>query len=136
MGYVRASLLNLTFEEWCAQDLGAMLATRPLWKDSHSNREMVTNMPRLILMDGEGLSVQASDLHYSTPRNLVGPYTNVEVGYPSSPPPSTWEQYADSPDTPCSTIYSYIPLHLVLLFIGAHGGINKQVTFRSFAHAY
>jgi hypothetical protein len=52
--------------------------------------------PRIICNDGQSLSVQASDGHYSHPR-LNGDYTfsEVEVGYPSIRPSKEWERYFD-----------------------------------------
>lgn len=42
-----------------------------------------TTVPAIECADGFTMSVQASRSHYCTPRNDVGPYTAVEVGFPS-----------------------------------------------------
>ena len=52
--------------------------------------------PHIVCGDGIQLSVQASDGHYCSPRiNGRGPYSNIEVGYPSIRPPKTWRKYFD-----------------------------------------
>jgi len=86
------------------------------------------NAKRIECNDGEGLSVQASQYHYSTPRENIGPYTHVEVGFPSVRPDDSWGEYFDG-DFECSdgtdSVYGYIPIGLVAEFIENHGGIKK-----------
>ena len=96
------------------------------------NIRMVPRMPRLILADGASLSVQASEHSYSSPRDNKGPYTKVEVGFPSETPPEAWKEFAEEWDKPTNTIYSYIPLTMVMLYIGAHGGIDRDATFKDY----
>lgn len=79
--------------------------------------------PRIVCADGTSISVQASQNHYCTPNNDTGPWTHVEVGFPSSPPGSLWHDYAEDPDNPTGTVYAYVPIHLVIWYIAAHGGI-------------
>lgn len=89
--------------------------------------------PLIHCVDGTTLSVQASTNHYCEPRNNFGPYTRVEVGYPSEEPPDTWSPYAEEePNEPTKTIYAYIPIELVNFFIASHGGIDYETTFRDF----
>lgn len=75
--------------------------------------------PRLTCADGTTLSVQASSYHYCTPRNDVGPYTHVEVGYPSVLP-SWWDEYAD----PSGDVAGWVPVQLVEEFITEHGSLS------------
>ena len=49
--------------------------------------------PHVICEDGVRLSVQANAMAYCEPRNDIGPYTSVEVGFPSIRPPIEWEEY-------------------------------------------
>lgn len=74
------------------------------------------------------MSVQASRLHYSTPRTDEGPYTHVEVGFPSVKPPQSWAEYCDGDfeTKPCDTVYAYVPLELVAEFIELHGGLKTS----------
>jgi len=39
--------------------------------------------PRVVCKNGFSLSVQASQYRYCSPRSDTGPYTHVEIGYPS-----------------------------------------------------
>jgi hypothetical protein len=80
---------------------------------------------RIVCADGVSLSVQASDCHYCTPRDDAGPYTHVEVGYPSVVPPRSWMQYAEDRQHPRGTVYGYVPIEMVVRFIKRHGGISK-----------
>ena len=120
--------------EWSKLDLGAMLRRRPAVSLLDESGQLtaisiVCMMPRLILADGVSLSVQAGRHSYSSPRDDTGPYTKVEVGFPSETPPEAWKEYAEEWDKPMNTVYSYIPLTMVMLYIGAHGGIDRDATF-------
>ena len=80
---------------------------------------------RIKCADGATLSVQASWGHYCTPRDSIGPYTHVEVGFPSVSPPDTWAQYFEGNwehDDHTESVYGYVPVELVKGFIEAHGG--------------
>ena len=127
----------LSVYEWSKLDLGAMLHRRPIVEllDGHGQPmgiRMVPQMPRLILADGASLSVQASKHSYSSPRDSKGPYTKVEVGFPSQKPPEAWKDFAEDWDNPTNTVYGYIPLTMVMLYIGAHGGIDRDATFKDY----
>ncbi len=78
---------------------------------------------RIICKDGLVLSVQASRTHYCTPRTNHGPYSHVEVGYPTVTPPKSWRRYADG-DYP-NDVYACVPVELVATFIDSHGGIKE-----------
>ena len=127
----------LSVYEWSKLDLGTMLHRRPnvqLVDDSGKPLigPMAIMMPRLILKDGTSLSVQASEHSYSSPRDNKGPYTKVEVGFPSETPPEAWKEFAEDWDNPTGTVYGYIPLTMVMLHIGAHGGIDRDATFKDY----
>ena len=83
--------------------------------------------------DGFTMSVTAGDGCYCSPRpgwfdgtpeTFEGPYSAVEVGYPSSRPEpwGDWEQCCENPDAPTSTVYGYVPVTLVRALVAAHGG--------------
>ena len=127
----------LSVYEWSKLDLGTMLHRRPnvrLVNDSGKPLigPVAIMMPRLILQDGTSLSVQASEYNYSSPRDNKGPYTKVEVGFPSETPPEAWKDFAEDWDNPTGTVYGYIPLTMVMLYIGAHGGIDRDATFKGY----
>ena len=77
---------------------------------------------RIVCKDGTSLSVQASFGHYCTPRNDEGPWTAVEVGFPSACPPESWAEYAEDWNNPLDTVYGYVPVQMVQHFISLHGG--------------
>ena len=68
------------------------------------------------------MSVQASRTHYCTPRDDVGPYTHVEVGFPSSYD-FYLNQYAEDPGEPTGTVYGWVPADTIIMCIDAHGGM-------------
>ena len=127
----------LSVYEWSKLDLGTMLHRRPvidLLGDHGQSLGVyaVQQMPRLILADGVSLSVQASEHSYSSPRDNKGPYTKVEVGFPSETPPEAWKEFAEEWDKLMNTVYGYIPLSMVMMYIGAHGGIDRDATFKGY----
>jgi len=72
--------------------------------------------------DGFSMSVQASSGNYCTPKNNTGPYTEVEVGMPSSY--DYWlHEYAEDPDRPTETVYGWVPADKIMLCIDSHGGM-------------
>jgi len=68
--------------------------------------------PRIFAAHGS-ISVQASKHHYCTPRNMIGPYTHVEIGMPSLPIDCLMP-YADEVDTPCETVYGWVPIEIAV----------------------
>lgn len=82
------------------------------------------HLPRIECADGFHLSAQASELHYSTPRDDTGPWTHVEVGYPSERPEpwAEWSKYVENEDDPTGTVYARVPLSLVEQLVVDHGG--------------
>ena len=78
---------------------------------------------RIVCVDGMSVSVQASQFTYAKPRTDVGPWTHVELGFPSVCPPQYILEYADEMDAPTSTVYGYVPIELVAQWINACGGL-------------
>ncbi len=78
--------------------------------------------------DGFQMSVISGEGAYCSPRSDVGPYTEVEVGYPSSRPEpwDTWSQYCEDPENPVMTVYSYVPIDVVRSLVAMHGGEDVQ----------
>ena len=69
------------------------------------------------------MSVQANSSTYSHPReNNCERYTQVEVGFPSSPE-ELLIPYAEQPDKPIDTIYGWVPSYVVCTVIVKHGGM-------------
>lgn len=82
---------------------------------------------RIRCADGLELSVQASVTHYCTPRNGIGPWTAVEVGFPSARVEELLE-YADNPDAPTDTVYGYVPVEVVEAVVNSRGGVVATVS--------
>jgi hypothetical protein len=72
--------------------------------------------------DGLEFSAQASSTHYCTPRDSVGPWVAVEIGFPTERVEEFME-YAENPDDPTDTVYGYVPVEVVEAVINNHGGI-------------
>ncbi len=77
---------------------------------------------QVVCEDGFSMSVQASRTHYCTPRDDVGPYTHVEVGFPSSYD-FYLSRYAEDPGEPTGTVYGWVPADTIIMCIDAHGGM-------------
>ncbi len=80
---------------------------------------------RITCADGFNLSVQATHGAYCTPRQNIGPWLEVEVGFPSAAPELIME-FADQPEQPTETVYAYVPINLVVDLIALHGGPNAE----------
>lgn len=104
----------MTLDEWLAS-----ANVRTFGSVSYRDR-----LPKLVCADGTELSVQAGHSLYCMPRNNAGPWTHVEVGYPSTAPGPLWTPYAEEPDSPTNTVYAYVPIEFVCLYIAAHGGLQ------------
>lgn len=72
--------------------------------------------------DGFSMSVQASQTNYSEPRDNVGPWYSVEVGFPSHLD-ILLQPYAEDPSNPTDTVYGYVPSKIVQAVVDAHGGL-------------
>ena len=51
----------------------------------------------LLAPNGAKLSLATGTSLYCTPRDAKGPYTHVEVGFPSGNIPDSWQPYAEVP---------------------------------------
>ena len=74
------------------------------------------NAPVLKCKDGTTASIQASENHYSKPRENFGPYTEVEVWYVRGTEVTEFDYSDDDPS-------AYVPIEQVVQFIDNHGGI-------------
>ncbi len=80
---------------------------------------------RITCKDGFSLSVQATQGSYCSPRNNIGPWYEVEVGFPSAEPELILS-YAEDQDRPTETVYPYVEIELVDQLIDLHGGMAPQ----------
>jgi len=83
------------------------------------------NCPRIVCGDGLTLSVQASRMHYCSPRlDDLESYESVEIGYPSAVI-EEFLPFAEDEECPTSTVYAQVPIELVDTVITKHGGIAE-----------
>ena len=83
---------------------------------------MLDVLPRIFCKDGFNVSVQASEFAYCHPRDSLGPWSEVELGYPSKRIKELMP-YCEDPENPKNTVYGYVPLALVAKVLDDHGGI-------------
>ena len=95
-----------------------------------------TTRTRIILADGESVSVQANEYCYCHPRSDMSwsdldyydvPYYEYEIGFPSFVA-SEWMEYAEQSEKPTDTVYGYVPVDLVQKVLDTHGGIDVEAT--------
>lgn len=81
-------------------------------------------MPWIICADGFTMSVQASAIHYCTPKDNVGPYTAFEVGYPSQNEPLLHPYGYQLEDGGWDNVFAWVPATVVDAIIAKHGGVK------------
>lgn len=80
---------------------------------------------RVTCVDGFSMSVQAGIATYSEPRAVKGPYSRVEVGFPTSNE-YLLEPYFDGDainDDVTMGVYAYVPVQVVTNVLAKHGGM-------------
>jgi hypothetical protein len=75
-------------------------------------------LPATVCADGTMLSIQASKTHYCSPKNDIGPYTEVEVWNVSADEVPDFEYSKEEPS-------AYVDINSVVAFIDRHGGLAK-----------
>lgn len=76
----------------------------------------------IVCSDGFTMSINANKYCYCSPRDDIGPYLSVEIGFPSEVE-SFLLDYAQDRDIPTKTVYPWVPVKVVTLVIAKHGGI-------------
>ena len=106
--------------------------TSEKWQN-HPSNDLPSN--HIECKDGFRMSVIAGYGTYSDPRpgdiwgtkpdTYEGPYTAVEVGYPTERPEpwARWKEYADDRGDPTDTLYGFVPIELVRDLAERHGGL-------------
>jgi len=92
------------------------------WEIIKNMSENIRRNKKVSCADGFTMSVQAGPFNYSTPRNREGPYSQVEVGFPSSREELLME-WAEDRDDPTGTVYGWVPVSVVTNVIAKHGGV-------------
>lgn len=79
--------------------------------------------------DGFSISIQASACHYCEPRrSFEGPYTELELGYPSCSEELLIPYRENDCCKPEDTVYPYVPVEVVDKVIKKHGGIVYDIS--------
>jgi len=76
----------------------------------------------VVCKSGLRFSVQASYAHYCAPRDNVGPFSEVEVGFPNLVVDELMP-FAEDAEEPTRTVYGWVPVDLVERIIADNGGI-------------
>jgi hypothetical protein len=80
------------------------------------------NRKRLVCRSGFTMSVQAGETKYCEPRNNTGPYSSVEIGFPSATDILIID-YAEDKDNPTETVYGWVPAGIITALIIKHKGV-------------
>lgn len=103
----------MTINEYLAAEHAAYAKAHPSYQ---------SRLARIVkCADGLTISVQASDGHYCDPRENVGPWRTVEIGYPSEVVAEILP-WVEDPENPTDTVYGWVPVDVVDAVIAAHGG--------------
>ena len=78
---------------------------------------------KIVCADGFTMSVQAgTGASYSSPRQGPGPFTAVEVGFPSQREELLMEFVDAGPEDPTEQVYGWVPAKVILEVVTKHGG--------------
>lgn len=103
----------------------ALIKRRPYpGKDWLGPRDVGPAADRIECADGFSVSVQVGWSSYCTPRDNAGPWTKVELGFPSASLPPVFDEFCDDPDDPRTTrtVWGYVPIEMVVELLNNHGG--------------
>ena len=84
--------------------------------------------PSIVCNDGFTMSVQGSNRHYCSPRNLSKHYLKMEIGFPSEQEDLIM-QFVEDKSNPTEQVYGYVPCEIIQNVIDKHNGINIEKTF-------
>ncbi len=108
---------------WDTINMAVHLAKMAQWElDRRKKKDIM--LPVCTLKNGITLSVQASRVCGCTPQSDIGPWTMVEVGYPSERIEALMP-FAEDPASPTQTTYEYVPAQIILKIVDAAGGLKE-----------
>lgn len=110
--------------------LDDIVATGNRYYDPQDPSRAVFTDSTIRCADGYTLSVIAGQGAYCAPyvpfdtHAHQGPFSEVEVGFPSQRPEpwDVWQKWAEDPDDPTGTVYPFVPVDAVAGLIASHGG--------------
>jgi hypothetical protein len=77
---------------------------------------------RITCANGLSFSAQANEGAYCAPRQDQGPWTLVEIGFPSEKVDDIMG-FAENHTDPTGTVYGYVPVEIVEAVVEANGGL-------------
>ena len=86
--------------------------------------ERPLRFPRAVCNDGFEMSVQAHRGAYCNPNSDTGPWTSVEIGFPNRKE-RLLMPFAEDPEEPTNTVYSYVPQNILWDVILKHGVLKE-----------
>ena len=92
------------------------------WYLAHQKKVYGTVIKSITCRDGFEVSIQASAGHYCIPRSDEGPWSHVEIGYPSD----LCEELI--PYSAGDGIYARVPIEIAERLVIKHGGIKDNST--------
>lgn len=85
----------------------------------------IKTLARFHCNDGFSLSVQASEIHASTPARRTGPYSHVECGCLSDAVPALMPYRVPEDGVRAQDlIYRYVPIEVLFSVLTRHGGLR------------
>jgi hypothetical protein len=90
--------------------------------------------PRIFFNNGGSISIQASRTAYCEPRNDEGPYSEMELGFPTQGTeiPDSLLRYEETSQegmgedfNPYESVYGYVPVAVIKELINVNGGIKS-----------
>ena len=81
------------------------------------------------------VSIQTSKTHYCTPRDDFGPWTHVELGFPTKVPSPEILELAEKKETPLESVYPWVPVTLVTDWLLSEGFTEDELSDFGFHHS-
>jgi len=73
------------------------------------------------------VSIQTGEGIYCAPRDYIGPWNKVELGFPTEAPPIEIMAYCEDNDRPTETVYGYVPVESVVNWLVSKGATKEQL---------
>ncbi len=86
------------------------------------------HLPRVVCADGVHVSVHANYGAYCTPCKDSGPWSSVELSFPSAPMPELADYIRGDDKNAINTVWGYVPLGRVAEVLASHGGLMPEGT--------
>lgn len=126
-GGSQAGALGKAAAKLASERDAALAALQAMWPEG---RGMPVRRPHVMCADGTSWSAQASEWTYCRPRDNFGPWTHVEVGFPSQELREIMP-WAEDPAAPTDTVYGGVPVALMAGILAARGGrVDRQSAWR------